>query len=94
MKKKYAKLYMIVWNLGGNLHNEVYTLYPKPSEYEEGYDYWDKTGNYGFATEDNIILGLNKQSGCWRYITNNQKDSWKIFLGARITKLFFQELIK
>lgn len=82
------KLYMVTINLGGWVHDRIYTLNRRKSEYGEDYDYWDRGGNIGFMADDKRKLGPRKEDGIWQFLFDNKKDAQTFLDGALAARNF------
>jgi hypothetical protein len=77
------KLYLVTINLGGWIHDKIYTLRRCKSEWDKGYDYWDPTGNHGFMSENKRKLGPRKEGGEWQFLFEKKEDA-KLFLDGAL----------
>lgn len=83
-----SKLYLVTINMGGFVHNKVYTLTRRESEYSNGYDYWDRSQNYGFNVDDKRKLGPYKTDGCWQFLFDSKQEAQTFLDGALAAKDF------
>lgn len=95
MKKLPSKIYMVQWNMGGFIHDKVYIL----TLDEDGESYYDKSGNFGGATPEDLKRYLNKEvdvrnSGCYQFYTSSLDIARAVLLGAKTTKEFLKRFIK
>jgi hypothetical protein len=82
------KLYLVTINMGGWIHDNIYTLTRSKSQFCKGYDYWDRHGDVGFMADDKRKLGPYKQDGCWQFLFDNKKDAQTFLDGALAARNF------
>lgn len=85
---KQNKLYLITINIGSWVHPKLSILHAKESDFEKGYDYWDRSGNYGFQAGDKRKLGAYKRHGCWQFLFEDRNEAQTFLDGAIAAKSF------
>lgn len=89
------KLYLVIINMGGYVHEKIYVLTRRNNEFfDECYDYWDRSENYGFMGDDNRKLGPKKHDGYWEFLFEDKKEAQTFLDGAMAAKQFLLNLLK
>lgn len=92
-KRGHKRLYAVVINLGGFVHNKVYVLNRTKHGSMEYPGYWAAYGDQGFFVDQRPMkLGLNKLSKNYIiYLAKEKHDADLFLLGAMTAKNFMKE---